>query len=136
MGESKSGPDSGIVAEKTESSKKRSKETRPTTPPGVEAVPNPITLKQGETKSTRINIKREGGYDKEIKITFDTGATGLTIPTVTVPASSKEKQEVDVSITAAKDAMGGMVDFTWSGDGLEPKSGIFQIDVVREKKKK
>lgn len=134
--ETKSGAASGASAEAPPSIKKRPQETRPATPPGVEVVPVPVTLKQGETKAIKANIKREGGYNKEITIEFEPGSTGLTIPTVTVPASQEEKQEVEIRVTAAKDAMGGLVDFTVKGVGLEPKPGMFQIPVVRERKKK
>jgi hypothetical protein len=131
----KSVPGSGAVAET--STKKRPQETRPATPPGVEVVPTRVTLKQGETKSSRINITREGGFDKEIKIEFDTSeANGITIPTVTVPASPEPKQEVDISVTASKDATGGIVDFKATPAGLESKPGKFEVAVVRERKKK
>jgi len=134
--ETKAGPGTGAAAEGPTSKKKPAKETRPATPPGVEVVPTRVTLMHGETKSSRINITREGGFDKEIKIEFDTSeANGITIPTVTVPASQEMKQEIEISVTASKDATGGFVEFKATPAGLEPKAGKFEVAIVRKKKK-
>ena len=55
---------------------------------------------------------------------------------MTVPASPEMKQDVEISVTANKDAVGGFVDFKWTPAGLEPKQGKFEVAIVREKKKK
>ena len=133
----KSSPASGGVAEAPTSKKKTPKETRLATPPGIEVVPSRVTIKQGETKSSRISITREGGFDKEIKIEFDTStASGITIPAVTVPASQEMKQDVEISVIASKDATGGMVEIKATAAGLEPKVSVFEVAIVRERKKK
>jgi len=98
------------------------------------AVPYLATsLKQGETKTVSIGIKRDKNFDQDVALTFGDTPTGVTLK----PADSvikKGETETQITLTAAKDASLG--NFTFKVKGQPAKgadaSNEIKLTVVKQ----
>jgi uncharacterized membrane protein len=83
-------------------------------------VPNTSTkLKQGESKSITLSLRRGKNFDEDVVLKFDNLPKGLTIEP-SRPEIAKSEEEVAATVKAAKDAAVG--DFTIKVTG-EPSRG-------------
>jgi hypothetical protein len=104
----------------------------------IQIEPSPITVQKGKSttitiKAMREDIKTKAGqvtevrYKGPINLEFDISDTpGLKIEPAVIPAG---KESVEVTVTAAADASGGMVKITGKAPGLEPHETYVRADV-------
>lgn len=78
------------------------------------------TLKQGETETVAIGIRRGDGFDENVTLNLSNLPTGVTADPA-APMISKGEEEANVSLTAGADAALG--DFTINVTGAPDASG-------------
>ncbi|MBY0524380.1 MAG: ATP-binding protein [Gemmataceae bacterium] len=100
-----------------------------TLPPGFNVIPSTIEIKPGETKTSTIKIEREGEFEGEINLEFDTGDTDLKIDNIKVGGT---KTEVEVSVIAGAKAKSGLVEITATAKNMDPKPYRFQVTVPKK----
>ena len=91
------------------------------------------SLKQGETKTVSIGIKRDKNFDQDIALKFGDMPTGVTIKP-DAPVIKRGEEEVQFTLTGADDASLG--DFTIKVTGHPEKgtdsSNEFKLTVAKE----
>ena len=89
------------------------------------------SLKQGESKTVSIGIKRDKKFDQDVTMTFDEMPTGVTL-TPSTPVIKRGDTEARITLTAASDASLGAFAVTLLG---HPRKGLdtsneFKLTVV------
>ena len=96
-------------------------------------VPNlSTTVKQGETQVVRLGVERGEGFKQSIKLDVK-APTGLQVDPESVTVKLGDKGDVQLTITAAKDAPLGEQKIAVKGTpeaGGEPASTEFAVKVV------
>jgi len=90
------------------------------------------SLKQGETKTVMISIKREKSFDQDVALAFGEMPTGVSIKP-TAPVIKKGDADAQVTFTGAEDAALGDFDIKMTGHPTKgtDTSNEFKLTVVK-----
>jgi hypothetical protein len=91
------------------------------------------SIKQGETKTISISLKRGKNFDQDVKLAFNDLPKGVTIEPATEMLKASETEK-DVTIKAAPDAAVG--DFTVKVTGTPTSGATAESDLKLDVKKK
>lgn len=88
-------------------------------------------IKQGDTQSVTVSVQRGDFFQQDVKLNIKT-TEGITVDPTSVVVKSSDKPDVEVRISAAKDAplVDGHVFVTATPATGEPSTATFDVKVV------
>jgi len=89
-------------------------------------------LKQGESKTVTISLKRGTNFDEDVTLKFDDVPQGVTIEP-TNPKIARSEKETQLTIKAAKDAAVGNFTIKVSGEPTRGKPATNTLNVTVDK---
>jgi uncharacterized membrane protein len=90
------------------------------------------TLKQGESKTIALSLKRGTNFDEDVTVKFEDVPEGLTIEP-TNPKIAKSEKDTQVTIKAAKDAALGKFTIKVVGEPTRGKPASNSLNVTVDK---
>jgi hypothetical protein len=92
-----------------------------------------MTIKQGETKSVTITLKRGKNFGEDVQLKFEGGPKGVTFEPASPTIMSSDK-EVQVKVAAADDAALGEFTVKVSGQPAKGPAATHDFKITVEKK--